>query len=445
MKALPHNIETEKAVIWTMLSFPETVAEGIEAADFYNPQCRTLFTAIKDIKENGASPDIITVYEKVKDKGISIPELTAITEGIYSSDKISSYITSLKECTRKREAIRIGIEIQELANGNPETMRALWEKLMQASQIGSCKDSSVSFDDVNSAYEMVMGRLGKSLYGYSWGKSLAFLDEITNWLVKKRVYRIGATSNTGKTQLVYNLLPSLLEQKNEDGTYVKVAFFTLENTREDTLVSIMCNYAGLDAKKLNKGEVEGEWDYLTKLKNRLFIIDDVYEVDKIFSKILQIKPDVVVLDYISHVSYSKGRDLEKYDYYAEQVPKFAKQNNLVWLDLSNLPKNLQTQELIRATPGFHWSSLLMNNCDVAIHLMKNESFQKAKESVQEFWTVADRAYFRNRAVIDLLFTKNRWGSVFVQNTYWLNFWEGGRWKELTEDALKPLIEKYVWK
>jgi hypothetical protein len=96
--------------------------------------------------------------------------------------------------------------------------------------------------------------------------------------------------------------------------------------------------------------VEGEWDYLTKLKDRLFIIDDVYEVDKIFGKILQIKPDVVVLDYISHVSYSKGRDLEKYDYYAEQVPKFAKQNNLVWLDLSNLPKNLQTQELIRATP-----------------------------------------------------------------------------------------------
>jgi replicative DNA helicase len=123
---------------------------------------------------------------------------------------------------------------------------------MMASQIGTSKDSSVSFDDVNSAYEMVMSRLGKSLYGYSWGKSLAFLDEITNGLVKKRVYRIGATSNTGKTQLVYNLLPSLLEQKNEDGTYVKVAFFTLENTREDTLVSIMCNYAKLDAKALNK-------------------------------------------------------------------------------------------------------------------------------------------------------------------------------------------------
>lgn len=108
-----------------MLSFSETNIEGLDVVDFYSPQCRTLFTAIKDIKENGASPDIITVYEKVKDKGISIPELTAITEGIYSSDKISSYITSLKEWTRKREAIRIGIEIQELANGNPETMRAL--------------------------------------------------------------------------------------------------------------------------------------------------------------------------------------------------------------------------------------------------------------------------------------------------------------------------------
>jgi replicative DNA helicase len=99
-----------------MLSFSEANIDGLDVSDFYNSQCRTLFNAIKDIKGSGASPDIITVYEKVKDDGIDVPMLTSITEGIYSSDKLGSYVASLKEWTRKREAIRIGIEVQELSN-----------------------------------------------------------------------------------------------------------------------------------------------------------------------------------------------------------------------------------------------------------------------------------------------------------------------------------------
>ena len=73
-------------------------------------------------------------------------------------------------------------------------------------------------------------------------------------------------------------------------------------------------------------------------------------MDKIFSKVISIRPDVVILDYITHVTVAKSSGYEKYDTYAESVPKFTKSQDIAWIDLSNLPKNLQINDEIRATP-----------------------------------------------------------------------------------------------
>ena len=61
----------------------------------------------------------------------------------------------------------------------------------------------------------------------------------------------------------------------------------------------------------------------------------------------------------------------------------------------------------------------MNNCDVSFHLMKNAQFKATKETVLKNISskLEDKVYFYTRACLDLLVTKNRWGSVFVEKTY----------------------------
>lgn len=443
-----YSSELESSILWTIINNPDIEFGSLSSEDFYTKENWIILSAINELKSNGESIDAVSIYEHCKTSYwdiIKVPMVVSLMTSHSSVASLKSNISKLKAYTRKRVSKRLWLEISELSEWDPAKLMEFSEKLALASTIGSEWESSVSYDDVNSAYEQITSRFGKSLYGYSWWKDLWFLDEISKGIVKKRVYRIWAPSNTWKTQLIYNIIPELLEQKNEDWSYVKVAFFTLENTKEDTLVSLMCNHSWLNASLVNSWDVEGNWDYLTSLKDRLYIIDDVYEVDKIFSKCISIKPDVVVLDYITHITIQKASWMEKYDTYAERIPKFAKRQNLAWIDLSNLPKNLQTNEEIRATPWFYGSSILMNNCDFAIHLMRNEQFKKTKSAVLENpkSTREDRQYFYSRNCLDLLITKNRWGSVFIDKTYWINFSSWWRWRELTEDDKNILWAKYA--
>lgn len=440
----PHNESIEKALVGAMILYPDEDFSQLERDDFYNPIYSIISNSIILMKEVGTPIDLVTIYNEISDKWISIREMSELTEGTFTWTNIPQYIKTLKEFRRKREWLKIALEITHFADWDPAKMVDYANKLSLASTIGMSAEDSVSYDDVNSAYEQIVSRFGKSLYWYSWWRDFAFLDEFTKGIMKKKVYRIGAPSNTGKTQFIYDIIPDLLEQKNEDWTYVKIAFFTLENTKEDTLVSLMCNQWGLNAAHVNSGEIEWNWDYLTSLKDRLYIIDDVYDLDKIFSKVISIAPDIVILDYITHVTIAKASWYEKYDMYAERVPKFAKSQNVAWIDLSNLPKNLQTNEEIRATPWFFWSSILMNNCDVAFHLMKNPEFKKTKETLLKNISAKreDKTYFYTRACLDMLITKNRWGSVFVEKTFWINFQWWGKWKELSEMDLNALWAKY---
>ena len=103
----------------------------------------------------------------------------------------------------------------------------------------------------------------------------------------------------------------------------------------------------------------------------------------------------------------------KYGEYARMVPRFAKSQDVAWIDLSNLPAQLQTNDEIRMKPQFYGSTILKNNCDVAIHIMSNEEFKKTKTSVFEnkfAHKQEDLTYLYNRNMVDLVVTKNRWGT-----------------------------------
>ena len=442
-----HSQSTEEAVIGAIITYPSSEFLDIDKDDFYDYKLSTVFSILRWMKESNKPIDLVTLYEEIKLNKIPITskEVWDLCENTFTNSSLSQYKKTLKEYRRKREQSRLGEELLSISDWSPSTILKYAEKLAKIAEIGAADTSSIQYDDVASAYDMVADRIGKDLYGYSWWDNFSFLDEFTKWIIKKRVYRIGAPSNIWKTQMLYNVITNLLSQTNPDGTPLKIAFFTLENTREETLVSLMCNANGINPDKLNKGQEDWDWDYLTQLKDRLYIIDDEYEINRIFSRIMQIKPDVVFLDYISLMDVKGSTEEGKYGEYARLVPRFAKSQDLAWIDLSNLPAQLQTNEEIRMRPQFYWSTILKNNCDVAIHIMSNEEFKKTKNSVFEnkfAHKQEDLNYLYNRNMVDLVVTKNRWGTPWVSTIYWANKENWWRWREMQKKDLDSLWAKY---
>jgi hypothetical protein len=67
---------------------------------------------------------------------------------------------------------------------------------------------------------------------------------------------------------------------------------------------------------------------------------------------MEIQPDVVILDYIGLISCKGVTEEAKFTQYAIEVQRFVKASQVGWIDLSNLPTNLQQSEDIKNNPQF---------------------------------------------------------------------------------------------
>ena len=96
-RVLPHSIEAEQSVIGSMLMDKEAItiaSEQINGADFYGKQYGILFDAMVELNDEGKPVDLVTLQERLKEKGVP-PE-------IYSLEYISAVRSSLGEVAFRR-------------------------------------------------------------------------------------------------------------------------------------------------------------------------------------------------------------------------------------------------------------------------------------------------------------------------------------------------------
>lgn len=238
----------------------------------------------------------------------------------------------------------------------------------------------------------------------------------------------------GKSQMIYGVINNLLEQG------AKVAFFSLENDKEMTMSNIVANAQRVNSWDLESWKVELDLKILENMDWRLFIIDDTHELSEVMSKVITIKPDVVILDYIWLITINKIWEDGLFTEYSKRVQQFVKKTRVAWIDLSNLPIGIDDNQIL-VRWQFYWSSYLKNNADVGIHLMKYEDFYKAKEMQELSPTHQDkmredleyRMEWAGKKAIKIAITKNRIGPAGLDEDYFVNFAEGGRFNPITPD------------
>jgi hypothetical protein len=142
-----------------------------------------------------------------------------------------------------------------------------------------------------------------------------------------------------------------------------------------TITNLLANYQKVNSYKLENLDIMPDFGYLDSKKDLLTIIDDCWDMGEIFSRILQIKPDIVVIDFIGLVNIQGFNDDSHYTSYAKQVQQFAKTEQIGWIDLSNLEMRAD-ETTIRMHGNFYGSSFLRNTADVGIHMWRNTNYEK---------------------------------------------------------------------
>lgn len=436
-----HRDETEKGILGCIINNQQEVSiSEVNISLFANPINKQIFQAIQELHNEGKDYWVVSIRDVLVSKwlfGWSIDNNTILELSLNAIKpyEFESSIKVLRWLERKLEVERLVEKVQMDSEKSSSSLMKYAEELISIASVWGDKSHSISQEDVECLYKEIGEKVGKDLFGYSWWENFPFLDKNTRWIQSWVTYRVGAASNVGKTQFMYNVINSLMKQN------AKVAFFTLENRKNTTLTYILSNYQRISSKEIESWEQPWEYDYLVSLKDKLFIIEDLYDIDSIFTKTLEIKPDVVILDYIWLTEIRKTPEEAKYTEYAKKVQQFVKRSWVAWIDLSNLPRDLQSAENIRISPQYYGSTFLRNNTDVGLHLYYNKELYERKEAVMslaEPWSPATLAW-KDKQFINMFISKNRLWTVWLEQTYKVDFSRGGMFLELSQRDKETLL------
>lgn len=407
--------------------------------DFYDPICSIVFEAIKQLVMEKTIPEPMLVREKI----IEAKKLEAIgwnkaianlMDWDYNYHNLSRYEFAVKDNKRKRDVEKL---IQQLDWDDVKDASLLLKMGQQliwlATESWWLSNSWISKESLDALAEEIAENDWKHLFWFSFWENFKFLDDATKWLRRGKTYRIGAPSNVGKSQLMYSVINNLLKQN------AKVAFFTLENDMQTTLSFIMSNHQQVPNDKVMNGSINWDFDYLMQVKDNLTIIEDTFELNTIFSKVMELKPDIVILDYIWLMSCKGFTEEQKYTQYAIEVQRFVKASQVCWMDLSNLPTQLQQVEDIKINPQYFGSTFLRNNTDVWIHITPNKSFYEMREKVMTGSTNQSHIeFYKYMSWVNISLSKNRLWPHSINKEYLVDYSKWGRWELMTPEFIAKL-------
>lgn len=271
----PQAIDVEEAVLGAMLLEPSCVDEAMEelsASCFYDPKHKMIFEAMSSLVNEHVSVDIITVSNKLKEKGNleavgGAVVLANLSENVGSAAHIEYYIKILKQKTIQRDLITASYDILRDSYDDSIKVDELIDKAQ--TKVFNAIQSNVrkEVQDIGSVINSAMSDIEKmqdntGLNGVPSG--FVSIDRITMGWQKSDLIILAARPSVGKTAFSLNLARNAAVDH-----HMPVAFFSLEMSAIQLAKRLMTTESGLSPDKIKGGVKleQFEWEQLEyKLK-----------------------------------------------------------------------------------------------------------------------------------------------------------------------------------
>ncbi len=321
---LPYSLETEQAVIGSVLINPECVSvvlSHIKPDYFYLPQHKSIMEAIVILDTLGSRIDALTILDKLSsDSSFDMENgknyLFQLAQIVPSAANVENYCKIVKEKHFLRSLITISKEtIDSAIDGGAEADKILdaAEQKIYDIRKGKTTGSLQRLSDVISAevYPNLVNITSENAEEFK-GIPMGFskIDEITSGLNRSDLILIGARPAMGKTSFALNIA------RNVSMTGKKVIFFSLEMSNEQLAARVLSTEARVESNKLRSGDISSEeWVRLAEATDRLtrcnLYFDDTASitVPEIKSKIKRAKDvDCIIIDYLGLMESAKKKE-----------------------------------------------------------------------------------------------------------------------------------------
>lgn len=425
-KIPPNDVESEQAVIGSMLTDKEAVSAAIEVLkpeDFYREDNRTIFEAILNLYGRSEPIDIITLKSELSSMGKfeavgGLEYIAELPDKVPTTANVEQYIKIVEEKSVLRNLIKTANEIITLGYDQTQEVdgiidgaeKKIFEVMQKKNQKGytPIKDILVeTFTELEQLYNQK-----QRITGIPTGFS--DLDFRTSGLHNSDLILVAARPAMGKSAFALNIATNAAVRAK-----VPVAIFSLEMSKEQMTSRILCSEAMVDSNKVRTGKIDDEeWSKLAAASGELseanIYIDDTpgISIMEIRAKCRKMRIEknigLVVIDYLQLVQGSGKRGGSREQEIAEisrSLKILAKEINVPVIALSQLSRAPEQRPDHRPMlSDLRESGSIEQDADIVMFLYRDDYYNEDSEK---------------KNIAEVILAKHRAGSTGTVELLWL--------------------------
>lgn len=396
----PHNLEAEQYVLGACLISNDIFARSLEvlgAEDFYKSGHKAIFVAMQELFDVNEAIDFLTLSEKLRQKS----ELEAVggleylehLEGLVPTAEALSYHAKIVRGKRiLRDLIETATGIVTSSYENLGDVDSILDRAEQSIFQISEKKTKRSYYRINEVIKESFIHIEKLFEkpGLVTGVATGFaeLDSLTSGLQPSDLIILAARPSMGKTSFA-------LDIARHAATHGKVptAIFSLEMSKEQLGIRMLCAEARVDSSKLRTGYLaKSDWPNLTSAAGRLsespIFIDDSPSLSildaRARSRRLQAEHGIglIIIDYLQLMQgreSTESRQLEVSEI-SRGLKALAKELNVPIIALSQLNRGVEGRTDKRPLlADLRESGAIEQDADVVAFLYRDEVYNEATD------------------------------------------------------------------
>jgi replicative DNA helicase len=400
-KLPPQNIEAEQAVLGGVFlrnSIFHSLVDILQEDDFYSPVHKTIFQIFFDLYRRNIPIDLVTVAEELQKKN-RLEEvggavyLTSLTESVASAANALSYAAIVREKAVRRHLIHESASIITSAFESGEETDALLDKAEQSIFRISESRAKSGFRSSNELVVQVFEQLEQRferkelITGVPTGYHK--FDEITAGLQRTDLVIIAGRPSMGKTAFGLNIA-----MRAAVGNEVPVAIFSLEMSKEQLMMRMLCAWGKVDLSRMRSGFLQDEdWARLYQaaesLSNAPLYIDDTPALDpmELRARCRRLKGEkglgLVIVDYLQlmHTNQRKDSREQEISHISRNLKSLAKEVDVPVVALAQL--NRKVEERTNKRPllsDLRESGAIEQDADLIVFLYRDEVYNTREDN-----------------------------------------------------------------
>ncbi len=426
---MPYSPEAEQSVLGAVLLDSDclnSVAEILPKAEYFHmPNNKMIYSAMLEMFSNGNSIDVITLINYLEskqdfDREVDKNYLLSLAQSVPSISNVDSYAKIVRDKYDLKSLILTARGILDEAGESGKSSTELLDFAEQRIFDIRTGKNIQGLQRVNEVIIQTLDRLDalnsedSDLYkGIPTG--ISDLDNVITGLNRSDLILLAARPGMGKTSFALNMASHAARNG-----HFKVAFFSLEMTKEQLVSRLIASEAMVEGTKLRTGQLnEDEWTRIIEasdvLSNIELYLDDTprITVPEMKAKLRRLKNvDAVFIDYLQLMGSSRRIEnrVQEISEITRSLKIMAKELNVPVILLSQLSRaSEQRTEHRPMLSDLRDSGSIEQDADIVLFLFRESYYNQNDTDIDED--------MRNNSG-ECIVAKNRHGDTRTVNLHW---------------------------